>query len=138
MSPTAGVRSDQRWRLLVPEDALVVDLAQPSEGAAVLRAQPPGTPVAIVGGPRARRLARRYAVTTHRVFLAVPGLDEPVVVAEVTEGALAWFTGQVLTVPSGRRRGHGLMWVAVLIARRWPRLLMHASIGDRIVIGARR
>jgi hypothetical protein len=114
-----------------------VDVTQRSAAVAAVAALAPGTPIAMIGGRRWRR-GRIRGIATERICVAIPSLDEPVVVAEVEDRALRWFAGHVLTVPSGRSRGHGPMWAAVLIARRWPRLLIHAGVGDRIVIGVRR
>jgi hypothetical protein len=138
LTATVGERVDQRWLLLVPPSAVVVDLTRPAQARALLAGVPSGTRVAVIGGARSRRFARRHGVSADRVYLAVPSLAQPVVVAEVTDAALRWFTGNVLTVPSGRSRFHGLIWGAVQVARRWPRLLVRMPIGERIVIGARR
>jgi hypothetical protein len=129
---------DQRWRLLVPDQAVAVHPADPDRARTLLAEAPAGGRVAVVGGPRARRFARRHGIRAERIYLAVPNLEEPVVVAELAGASLSWFTGSVLTVPSGRARWHGLLWAAVRVARRWPMLLVHAPIGERIVIGVRR
>lgn len=136
MTATIANRTDQRWLLLVPETAVILDLAQPSHAKDVLAKTPSGTRMAVIGGPRTRRFARRHGISADRVFVAVPSLDEPIVVAEITAHAMTWFTWNVLTVPSGRSRFHGLFWVGVRVARRWPRLLVRMPIGERIVVGA--
>ena len=122
----------------MPEAAVVVDLADRAQAKVALAGVPTGAPVAIVGGYRSRRFARRNGVQPDRVYLVLPDLDEPVAVADITGNALTWLTRTVLTVPSGRARLHGLFWMAVLAARRRPSLLVRAPIGARIVIGVRR
>jgi hypothetical protein len=136
LTTTSTVRPDQRWHLLVPKTAVIVDLSEPAEAKDLLAGVPSGTRVAVVGGPGSRRFAHRHGVTVEHVYLVVPSLSEPVVVTDTTGNALAWFTCNVLTVPSGRTRFHALLWAAVRVARRWPRLLVHAPVGERIVIGA--
>jgi hypothetical protein len=136
LSTNIATLPDQRWHLLLPKTAVIVDLALPTEAHDLLAGVPSGTRVAVVGGPRSRRFARRHRVIVERVYLVVPSLAEPLVVTDTTGNALSWFTGSILTVPSGRTRLHLLFWTAVRVARRWPRLLAHAPIGERIVIGA--
>lgn len=128
---------DQRWRLLAAPDAVVVWGTAGSAAVAELRALPPATPVALVGGRRTRRLARRGRVRVDGEYLALPSLATPVAITQVTEASLQWTAGTVLTVPSGVTRPHALVWLAVRLVRAVPRLLSWAPAGDRIVVGIR-
>lgn len=128
---------DRRWRLLAAPDAVVVWSAAGRAAVAELRALPPATPVAVVGGRRTRRLARRGRVRVEAEYLALPSLATPVAIAQVTEEALRWTARTVLTVPSGITWPHALVWLAVRLVRAVPRLLSWAPAGDRIVVGIR-
>ncbi|HKD98624.1 MAG TPA: hypothetical protein VKB69_13675 [Micromonosporaceae bacterium] len=130
---------EERWRLLVPPGAVVVraERRRYALAAWALRELPPGVRVAIVGGVRCGRLARRNGVTLERSYVVLPSLSHPVAVAMVAREPLRWFARSVLTVPPGTARLHGLKWLAVKVMRWRPGLLVHAPAGDRIVIGVR-
>jgi hypothetical protein len=104
---------------------------------AAARALPRGTPVALVGGRRLRRLARRAGLRVHAVYVALPSLDTPVAITMVAPQALRWTARTVVTVPSGVTRLHAPMWAAVRLVRALPGLLSRAPAGDRIVVGTR-
>jgi hypothetical protein len=129
---------DQRWRLLLPAGTVVVTNAVRADTLAALRALPPETPVAVVGGRRLGRLARRGGVAVDTRYVVMPSLSTPVAIVQVADGPLRWVTRSVLTAPSGLRRGHAAFWWAVRVVRAFPRLLSAAPAGDRIAVGVRR
>lgn len=128
---------DQRWRLLIPADAVVVTVGQRGTALAQLRALRSPTRVAIVGGRRLRRLARRAGVRVEVEYVVLPSLAAPVAITQIAREPLRWTTGTVLTVPSGVTRWHAPIWFAVRLVRAFPRLLARSPAGDRIVLGAR-
>lgn len=128
---------DQRWLLLAPPDAVVVWGRAGRGAVAELLALAPATPVALVGGRRLRRLARRGRMRIDAEYLALPSLATPVAITQVTEESLQWTARTVLTVPSGVTRPHALVWLAVRLVRAMPRLLSWAPAGDRVVVGVR-
>jgi hypothetical protein len=129
---------DQRWRLLVPLDVVVVTAATPrADALAQLRALPSGTPVAVVGVPRPGWLAARGRVKVHRRYVVLPSVGTPVAITQLDRGALAWMARTVLTVPSGVTRLHAPVWAAVRVVRALPRLLRLAPASHRILVGTR-
>ncbi|HST66775.1 MAG TPA: hypothetical protein VLM05_16435 [Mycobacteriales bacterium] len=124
----------QRWRLLVPAGALVVDAdaGPPGRSGADL---PPGADVVVVGSRRrVRAHARATGLAVTGEYLALPSLAAPVVLAPVP--ALAWTSRAVLTVPPGVTRLHLPYAVAIMLARRCPGLLRWVA-RDRVLIGRR-
>ena len=128
---------DQRWRLLVPTGSAIVMAADRKAAVAEARALPSGTPVALVGGRRLRRLARRARLRVRVVYVALPSLDTPVAITTVAPHALRWTARTVLTVPSGVTRLHAPLWLAVRLVGALPRLLAWVPAGDRVVVGTR-
>ena len=127
----------ERFRLLAAPDAVIVRAAASHTAVAQLRALPPATPVAVVGGRRARRVARRGRVRITAEYLALPSLATSVAITEITHASLRWTARSVLTVPSGVTRSHALIWLAVLLVKAVPRLLTWAPAGERVVVGIR-
>ncbi len=128
---------DQRWRVLVPLDTVVVSGTRRQEAIAELRALPPATNVAIVGGRRLRRVARRAGVVVRAQYVALPSLATPVAITQVVPESLRWTTRTVLTVPSGVTGKHLPLWLGVRLMRALPRLLSLAPQGDRLLVGTR-
>ena len=130
---------EQRWRVVVPQDALVVETAGEAgeRAAVVLRGLPPSTRVALIGGRGVARIAHRYGITVEREFVVMPSLRRPVAITQVAPESLRWFVRSILTVPPGRSRFHAIIWGAVKVIRWRPRVLVGAPVGDRIVIGVR-
>lgn len=130
---------DQRWRALLPQDTVVIDTAR--HGAAkvadVLTALPAPCRVALIGTREVRRHARRNGVSIEKEYIALPSIEQPVAITLVAPESLAWFARSVLTVPPGTVRLHALKWLAIRLIRRWPALIVHAPLGDRILIGVR-
>src|SRR5215467_5928768 len=120
-----------RWRVLLPADTVVVDVQRglDTSVAKTLNSLTRGGRVAIVGGRRGRRLARRHHVRVESVYVALPSLRRPVAVAEVASESLRWFSRAVLTVPPGVFRLHGPKWAVVKLLRRRPGLLARLPIG---------
>jgi hypothetical protein len=128
---------DQRWRLLVPPETLILKVGKRGITAAQVRALPAHTPVALVGGRRLRGLARRSRMSVRAEYLALPSLATPVAITQITREPLRWTTRTVLTVPSGIRWLHAPAWAAIRLVRAMPRLLTWAPAGDRILVGTR-
>jgi hypothetical protein len=133
---------DQRWRLLAPDGAVVVEVrGRGSAPAARLRALPRNAPVVLLapgrgGRRRLRRLARRAGLAVHAEYVALPSLATPVALTQVRPGPLRWTARTVLTVPSGVTRAHGPAWVAIRLVRAVPRLL-GVPAGGRVLVGRR-
>ncbi len=126
----------QRWRLLVPAGALVVDAdveaVPPGRSGAEL---PPGVDVVVVGSRRrVRAHVRAAGLAVTDEYLALPSLAAPVVLAPAS--ALAWTSRTVLTVPPGVARLHLAYALAIMLARRFPGLLRWV-VRDRVLIGRR-
>jgi len=128
---------DQRWRLLVPQDTVVVSGTRRQEAIAELRSLPPATSVAIVGGRRLGRLARRAGIAVRAQYIALPSLATPVAITQVVPESLRWTARTVLTVPSGVTRRHLPLWLGVRLMRALPRLLSAAPQGERLLVGTR-
>jgi hypothetical protein len=132
----------QRWRLLAPADAAVVDL--PSRPLAVrstaerLRALPGGSPVILLdrrpASRRTRRIALTSALTVDREYVALPSLRAAVVLVEDSRDSLVWTCRSLVTPPPGSTWAHGLVHVAVALLRRYPRLASRLAAG-RVVVG---
>src|ERR1051326_4083982 len=110
-----GIAIQDRWQVLLPADTVVVDVQWGIDlvVANALDDVVRGGRVAIVGGRRGRRLARRHHIRVESVYIALPSLRRPVAVAEVATESLRWFTRAVLTVPPGVFRLHGAKWAVV-------------------------
>ncbi|HEU4421111.1 MAG TPA: hypothetical protein VFR67_01065 [Pilimelia sp.] len=133
----AFAQLDQRWRLLLPAGLVVVAVRNRAGARAQVRALPPGTPVAFVGGRRLRWLAWRSRVRVTAMYVALPSLATPVAITKLAPESLRWTARTVLTVPSGMTRPHALAWAAVRLVQAIPRLLGWLPAGDRIVVGTR-
>jgi hypothetical protein len=138
-------RPGERWRLLAPPDAVVVDTASLPRGArrraARLRALPAGTPVVLLDRrPGSRRRARRIAasgvIIVDRQYVALPSLGRAIVLAEDTKAALAWACQSVVAPPPGLTWAHAPADAAVRVLRRLPRLAGTLA-GGRVVVGRR-
>lgn len=129
-----------RWEVLLPPGTAVVDVRWGVDETTLhdLDALKRNNRVAIVGGRRGRRLARRHHIRVETVYVALPSVLRPVAIVEVAREPLRWFANAVLTVPPGDTRLHGLKWAAVLLLRRLPGLLTPLPLGERIVIGVRK
>ena len=115
-------RPGQRWRLVVPAGAVVVDAeaADPAAdrrgpaGRRDRRAQPaPAAGSARAPGPPGLRVDAEY--------LVLPSLAEAVVLAPLA--TLPWTARAVLTVPPGVTRLHPVYSVAIAAVRAVPGLL---------------
>jgi hypothetical protein len=128
---------EQRWRLLVPEGAVIMRVSSRRETVALMRTLPAETVIALVGGRRLRRVARRGRLTVRKEYVALPSLATPVVIAETGAQPLGWTARSVLTVPSGVTRLHAPLWVAIRLMKAMPGLLTRAPMGDRLLIGVK-
>lgn len=127
-------RPGQRWRLVVPAGAVVIDAGAtaPRRSAADL---PPGATVVLAGARRrVRAHARAAGLRVEAEYLALPSLAGAVVLAPAA--ALPWAARSVLTVPPGVTRLHPLWSVAVAAVRTVPGLLRLLA-RDRVVVGRR-
>lgn len=128
----------QRWRLLVPSGAVVVNVGPRGTAVRQVRALPPGTAVALVGGRRLRPLARRAGLRVRAEYVALPSLANPVAITQVEREPLRWSARSVLAVPSGvTGGGHAVTSMATRMVRRAPRLLRRVPAGDRLLVGTR-
>lgn len=128
---------DQRWRLLLPAGTVVVSVDSRAEAVRQVRELPVATTVALVGGRRLRRLARRGRLRVLAEYVALPSLAQPVAITQRTPQTLYWTTHTVLTVPSGITRLHAPAWWAIRMVRALPRLMALAPAGDRLLVGTR-
>ena len=133
----AFAKLEQRWRLLVPADAVVVNVGPRRVAVQQIRALPPQTVVVLVGGRRLRLLARRARLRIRAEYVALPSLATPVAITQRNRQALRFTARQVLTVPSGVARLHLPVWLAIRLIRALPRLLGLVPAGDRLVLGTR-
>lgn len=143
---TAGwAAPGQRWRLLAPDDAVVVHLTRGSLGVrravARLRGLPTGAPVVLLdchpaGRLRARRIAATGVITVDRQYIALPSLRRPIVVTEDTPAALSWALRSLVTPPPGITWAHALADVAVRLLRRLPAVTGWLAPGW-IIVGRR-
>jgi hypothetical protein len=123
----------QRWRLLVPAGALVVDAGTVADRSAA--DLPSGATVVLVGARRrVRAHVRAAGLTVDTEYLALPSLARPVVLAPAA--ALGWTSRAVLTVPPGVTRLHRPYSLAIGAVRVVPRLLRLLA-RDRVVVGRR-
>jgi hypothetical protein len=135
----------ERWRLLAPADAVVVQAARgPLATRRVitrLRTLPPGTPVVLLdhrrgGRLRARRIAATGVLEVDRQYVALPSLREAIVIAEDTTQALSWACRSLVAPPPGITWAHALVDAAVRLLRRRPGLAGTLAAG-RVVVGRR-
>jgi hypothetical protein len=133
----------QRWRLLAPSDAVVVDvppgLLAARRVAVQLRALPAGTPVVLLdsrpgGHLRTRRIAAAGVLVVDRQYVALPSLRNAIVVAEDTSGCLLWACRSLVAPPPGVTWAHALVDIAVSFLRRRPGLAGWLAAG-RVVVG---
>jgi hypothetical protein len=122
----------QRWRLLVPAGALVVDAGTVPPGRYPVDL-PAGANVVVVGPRRqVRAHARAARLAVDAEFLALPTLAAPVVLAPLS--SLGWTSRAVLTVPPGVTWLHLPYAAAIMVVRRFP-VLLRWAVRDRILIG---
>ena len=133
----------QRWRLLAPGEAVVIEVAsgllRVRRTAARLRALPAGTAVVLLdhqpgGRRRARRMAAAGVITVDRQYVALPSLRSAILVAEDSGDSLSWACRSLVTTPPGITWAHPLVDAAVRILRRRPQLASWLAAG-RIVVG---
>jgi len=134
LQPGSWREPAHRWLLLAPAGTVPVAVDRP-DATVTLRRLPPGTPVAMVGRRGVGAVARQAEVAVDRRLLALPAADNPVAVAAPGAG-LRWVARTMLTVPSGRSRGHLAATLAVRVARRAPVLLRWAG-GQWVLLGRR-
>jgi hypothetical protein len=133
----------QRWRLLAPKEAVVVDipsgLLAVRRTAAQLRTLPAGTPVVLLdhrpgGHLRARRIAAAGVIIVDRQYVALPSLRKAIVVAEDTSDSLLWACRSLVAPPPGVTWAHALIDAAVKFLRRRPEVARWLAAG-RVVVG---
>lgn len=132
----------QRWRLLAPANAAVVDV--PSRPLAVrktielVRALPGGSPVILLdhrpGSRRTRRIASASALRVQREYIAVPSLRAAIMVVEDSSDSLRWTCRSLLTPPPGSTWAHAALHGLVAVLRRYPWLASRLAAG-RVVVG---
>jgi hypothetical protein len=142
---TGWAEQGQRWRLLAPKDAVIIELASWRRGArraaARLRALAPGTPVVLLdhrpgGRLRARRVAASGLMIMDHQYVALPSLRTAIVLAEDSADALRWALRSLVAPPPGITRAHAPVDGAVRFLRRHPALLGWLAAG-RVVVGRR-
>jgi hypothetical protein len=133
----------QRWRLLAPGEAVVIEVAsgllRVRRTAARLRALPAGTPVVLLdhqpgGRRRAHRMAATGVITVERQYVALPSLRTAILVAEDCSDSLSWACRSLVATPPGITWAHPLVDAAVRIVRRRPQIASWLAAG-RIVVG---
>ncbi|HEU5421663.1 MAG TPA: hypothetical protein VFV41_28550 [Streptosporangiaceae bacterium] len=133
----------QRWRLLAPAGAVVIDIAAGPlavrRAAARLTDLPAGSPVVLLdrrpgSAWRARRLAAAGVISIEGRYVALPSLRRAVVLAEDSADVLRWACRSLVAPPPGAAWAHGPLHAAIAVARRWPRLVGWLAAG-RVVIG---
>ncbi len=131
-------RPERRWRLLVPQGAVVI-VATGSAWPTIrrVRALPARTAVVLVGGRQLRALAWLAGLRVGAEYLALPSLGHPVAIIDRRRQPLRFAARHALTVPSGISRGHLLVWSAIRLIRALPRLLAWLPAGDRMLVGTR-
>lgn len=132
----------ERWRLLAPANALVVDV--PSRPLAVrrtvalVRALPNGSPVILLdhrpGSRRTRRIASASTLLIQREYIAVPSLRAAIMVVEDSSDSVRWTCRSLLTPPPGSTWAHAPVHAAVAVLRRCPWLASRLAAG-RVVVG---
>jgi hypothetical protein len=132
MLPESWCDPATRWTLLAPAGSVPIDVAVREDALQALQALPSGTEVTLAGKRGLRRIARQAGVLVSAEYVALPSTSTPVAVAGHGPG-LRWVAHSVLTVPSGRSRGHLAMTVGAMVARRWPRLL--GAAGHHVLVG---
>jgi hypothetical protein len=132
----------QRWRLLAPANAAVVDIPSGPfavrRTAGLVRAVPGNSAVILLdrrpASRRTRRIAKASAMTVEREYVALPSLRAAIVVVEDSRDPLTWTCRSLITPPPGSTWAHGLMHAGVAMLRRYPRLASRLAAG-RIVVG---
>jgi hypothetical protein len=134
---------EQRWRLLTPHEAVVVNvpsgLLAVRRVAARLRNLPTGTPVVLLdarlgGRLRSRRIVAADVIIVERQYVALPSLRNAIVVAEDSKASLLWACRTVVAPPPGITWTHAIVDVAVKCMRSRPWLATWLARG-RVVIG---
>jgi hypothetical protein len=136
------VTPGQRWRLLAPADAAVVEVpSRPfavRRAAAVVRALPEGSAVILLdhrpASRRTRRIAIASALTVEREYVALPSLRAAIVVVEDSRNPLLWTCRSLVAAPPGSTWAHGLVHAGVALLRRYPGLASRLAAG-RVVVG---
>lgn len=133
----------QRWRLLAPVDAVIIEFGRlgARRAAERLRALAPGTPVVLLdyrpgGRLRARRVATTGLMIMDHQYVALPSLRSALVLAEDSKAALRWALTSVVAPPPGLTRGHAAVDRAVRFLRRHPAVAGWLAAG-RVVVGRR-
>ena len=121
-----------RWTLLAPAGSIPITVTVRDDALQTLHELPSGTEVTLAGRRGLRKVARQAGVEVAAEYVALPSTAMPVAVAEHGAG-MRWVANAVLTVPSGRSRGHLAMTLAAHVARRWTRLLGLA--GHHLLVG---
>lgn len=133
----------QRWRLLAPVGAVAVNIPSGPlavrRTAAELRGLPAGTPVVLLdhrrgGRLRTRRITATGALVVDRQYVALPSLDQAIVVVEDTADALRWACRSLVAPPPGVTRAHALIDAGVKFLRRRPGAAGVLAAG-RVVVG---
>jgi hypothetical protein len=133
----------QRWRLLAPPGAFVVDVAARPLAvrrvAAWLAALPAGSPVVLLdrrpgSRSRARRIAAVGLITVDRQYVALPSLRTAIVVAEDHRDVLRWACRSLVAPPPCAAWAHGPLHAAIAVVRRYP-WLAGQLVGGRVVVG---
>jgi hypothetical protein len=110
-------------------------VASRRETVELMRTLPAGTVVALVGGRRLRRLARRGRLRVRAEYVALPSLATPIVIAQIAPEPVGWTARTMLTVPSGINGLHAPLWAAIRLVKAVPSLLARGPLGDRLLIG---
>jgi hypothetical protein len=139
----AWAEQGQRWRLLAPVDAVVIESGRlGARGAAArLRALSPGTPVVLLdyrpgGRLRARRVAATGLMIMDHQYVALPSLRRAIVLAEDSTAALRWAFTSLVAPPPGVTRAHAAVDRVVRFLRRHPAVAGWLAAG-RVTVGRR-
>ena len=132
----------ERWRLLAPATAVVVEIpSRPlavRNAAARVRALPVGSAVVLLdhrrGSLRARRIAASAGVAVDREYVALPSLRSAIVLAEDSANALRWACQSLVAPPPAVTWAHGPVSGVITLLRRYPRLASRLAAG-RVLVG---
>src|SRR6476660_3085613 len=100
-----------RWTLLAPAGSIPITVTVRDDALQTLHELPSGTEVTLAGRRGLRKVARQAGVEVAAEYIALPSTAVPIAVAEHGAG-MRWVANAVLTVPSGRSRGHLAMTLA--------------------------
>lgn len=115
-----------RWRLLAPADAVVVDVARGPRGrrraVTVVRRLDAGSAVALRGTRGAlARVARDAGVDVRRELIPLPSLAHPLYLVEDDAASAHHLISQLLAVPPGISRLAGPLDAAMRVSSRAAR-----------------